>query len=70
MQHIDNGVYDKIEHYNSEYNRSSGPIRFNSSSVNRDTTKRTHPEAIRPFIPEIKEFGKFNHFNVLHPIMR
>ncbi|KAF8557504.1 Clavaminate synthase-like protein [Imleria badia] len=52
--HIDNGVYDEIERYN----------------INRDITKRGHPEAIRPFLPEIKEFGKFNHFNVLHPILR
>ncbi|KAG9313774.1 hypothetical protein JVU11DRAFT_6134 [Chiua virens] len=52
--HIDNGVRDQLEHYN----------------MNRDVTKRTHPEALRPFLPEIKEFAKFNHFNVLHPILR
>ena len=39
-------------------------------SVNRDVTKRGHPEALRPLLPEIKEFGKHNHFNVLHPILR
>ncbi|KAF8557505.1 Clavaminate synthase-like protein [Imleria badia] len=52
--HINNGVYNQLEHYN----------------INRDVTKREHPEALRPFLPEIKEFGKFNHFNVLHPILR
>ncbi|KAI9458524.1 hypothetical protein HD554DRAFT_2299316 [Boletus coccyginus] len=26
--------------------------------------------ALRPFLPEIKEFGRFNHLNVLHPILR
>jgi len=52
--HIDNGVHDQLEHYN----------------INRDVTKREHPEAVRPFLPEIKEFGKFNHLNVLHPILR
>jgi len=52
--HIENGVYDQLEHYN----------------INRDATKREHPEALRPFLPEIMEFGNFNHFNVLHPILR
>ncbi|KAN0094766.1 Clavaminate synthase-like protein [Tylopilus felleus] len=52
--HIDNGVHDQLEHYN----------------INRDITKREHPEALRPFLPEIKEFGKFNHLSVLHPILR
>ncbi|KIJ63602.1 hypothetical protein HYDPIDRAFT_29394 [Hydnomerulius pinastri MD-312] len=52
--HIDAGVRDQLEHYN----------------INRDVTKRGHPEAVRPFLPEIKEFGRFNHFNVLHPILR
>ncbi|KAF8549939.1 Clavaminate synthase-like protein [Imleria badia] len=32
--------------------------------------KRGHPEALRLFLPEIKEFCKFNHFNVLHPILQ
>ncbi|KAF9238970.1 Clavaminate synthase-like protein [Melanogaster broomeanus] len=52
--HIDNGVRDQIEHYN----------------INRDVTKRDHPEAVRPFLPEIREFARFNHLNVLHPILR
>ncbi|KAF5358211.1 hypothetical protein D9756_001600 [Leucocoprinus leucothites] len=52
--HIDNGVRDQIEHYN----------------INRDTTKRGHPEAVRPLLPEIEAFAKHNHFNVLHPILR
>ncbi|KAF9230440.1 hypothetical protein BU15DRAFT_69194, partial [Melanogaster broomeanus] len=51
--HIDNGVRDQIEHYN----------------INRDVTKRDHPEAVRPFLPEIREFARFNHLNVLHPIL-
>jgi len=49
-------------------------IKFSDSShvipVNRDVTKREHPEILRPLLPEIKEFGKHNHFNVLHPILR
>ncbi|EJD38870.1 Clavaminate synthase-like protein [Auricularia subglabra TFB-10046 SS5] len=52
--HIDSGVRDEIEHYN----------------INRDVTKREHPEVIRPFLPEISAFGKFNHFHVLHPLLR
>jgi hypothetical protein len=39
-------------------------------SVNRDVTRREHPEALRPLLHEIKEFSKHNHFNVLHPILR
>ncbi|KAF9011700.1 Clavaminate synthase-like protein [Cyathus striatus] len=51
---IGNGVRDQIEHYN----------------INHDVTRREHPETIRPFIPEIEEFIKHNHFNVLYPILR
>ncbi|KAJ7111491.1 Clavaminate synthase-like protein [Mycena epipterygia] len=52
--HIDNGVHDQLEHYN----------------INRDVTKRQHPEAVRPFLGEIEAFAQHTHFNVLHPILR
>ncbi|KAJ8597710.1 Clavaminate synthase-like protein [Rhizopogon salebrosus TDB-379] len=52
--HIGGGVRDEIEQY----------------SLSRDVTRRGHPEALRPFLPEIQEFAKYNHFNVLHPILR
>ncbi|TFK52765.1 Clavaminate synthase-like protein [Heliocybe sulcata] len=52
--HIDNGVHDQLEHYN----------------INRDITKKQHPQALRPFLPEIEAFAKHCHFNVLHPILR
>ncbi|KAF9477670.1 Clavaminate synthase-like protein [Pholiota conissans] len=52
--HIDNGVRDQLEHYN----------------INRDITKRQHPEPLRPFLPEINEFGRHNHDDVLHSILR
>lgn len=41
---IDKDVKDQIEHYN----------------INRDVTKRQHPSAVRPFLPEIAAFAKFN----------
>ncbi|KAF8515806.1 Clavaminate synthase-like protein [Hysterangium stoloniferum] len=52
--HINNGVRDQIELYN----------------MNRDLNKRKHPEALRRFLPEIADFARFNHFQVLHPILR
>ncbi|CAL1710344.1 unnamed protein product [Somion occarium] len=52
--HIDNGVQDRIEQYNT----------------NRIVSLAEHPEPIRPLLPEIREFGKYNHFNILHPILR
>ncbi|THH32867.1 hypothetical protein EUX98_g1352 [Antrodiella citrinella] len=52
--HIDAGVHDQVENYN----------------VNRDVTKKEHPEALRALLPEIREFAKQSHFNVLHPILR
>ncbi|KAJ7243604.1 hypothetical protein B0H12DRAFT_1203715 [Mycena haematopus] len=52
--HIDNGVHDQLEHYN----------------INRDVSKRQHPEAVRPFLSEIEAFARYTHFNVLHPILR
>ncbi|KAG9313775.1 hypothetical protein JVU11DRAFT_6135 [Chiua virens] len=72
--HIKNGVRDQLEHYNSKKHQSfclALQVRLLINlSVYRDVTKRTHPEAVRPFLPEIKEFAKFNHFNVVHPILR
>ncbi|KAF8586081.1 Clavaminate synthase-like protein [Ramaria rubella] len=52
--HVDNGVRDQIENYN----------------MHRDVTRRTHPEPLRPFLPEIAAFAKHNHLNILHPILR
>ncbi|KAJ7672406.1 hypothetical protein DFH06DRAFT_1036658 [Mycena polygramma] len=52
--HIDNGVRDQLEHYN----------------INPDVTKRQHPEAVRPFLPEIDAFARHCHFNVLHPVLK
>ncbi|KAK7461079.1 hypothetical protein VKT23_009008 [Stygiomarasmius scandens] len=52
--HIDGGVRDQVENYN----------------LNRDVNKRQHPEAVRPLLPEITQFARHNHFNVLHPILR
>ncbi|GLB38111.1 putative clavaminate synthase-like protein [Lyophyllum shimeji] len=52
--HIDAGVRDQLEHYN----------------IHPDVTKREHPEALRAFLPEIGDFARHNHFNVLFPLLR
>ncbi|KAG6824876.1 hypothetical protein H0H92_005561 [Tricholoma furcatifolium] len=52
--HIDSGVRDQIEHYN----------------IHTDVNAREHPEALRPFLPEIDAFARHNHFNVLLPLLR
>ncbi|KAG9227011.1 hypothetical protein CCMSSC00406_0008983 [Pleurotus cornucopiae] len=52
--HIASGVRDAIEHYN----------------INRHVVTQTHPQALRPFIPEIAAFASHNHLDVLHPILR
>ncbi|KAJ7620240.1 Clavaminate synthase-like protein [Roridomyces roridus] len=52
--HVDNGVHDQVENY----------------SIHRDVTKREHPKALRPLLPEIDAFAQHTHFNVLHPILR
>jgi len=51
---ISNGVKDRIEHYN----------------INRNVNTRSHPEAVRPFLPEVQEFVRHNHIDVLHEIQR
>ena len=38
--------------------------------VNHDVSRRSHPEALRPFLSELDAFARHNHFNVLHPILR
>ncbi|KAJ8083105.1 hypothetical protein PM082_008974 [Marasmius tenuissimus] len=52
--HIQGGVRDQIESYN----------------INRDVTRRTHPEVLQPLIPEIDAFAKHNHFDVANQILR
>ncbi|KAG1730105.1 uncharacterized protein EDB91DRAFT_1239136 [Suillus paluster] len=50
----ENHILDQIEHY----------------GINKDVTKRPHPQALRPFIPEVDAFIRHNHFNIVHPILR
>ena len=74
-KHIDNGVHDQIEHYSSTSPRVAsyhwGYKRYVFvRSANRDVANRTHPTALRPFLPEIRGFSKFNHAHVLHEILR
>ncbi|KAG6890158.1 hypothetical protein C0992_002963 [Termitomyces sp. T32_za158] len=38
--------------------------------VHTDVTAKEHPEALRPFLPEIDAFARHNHFNVLLPLLR
>jgi hypothetical protein len=38
--------------------------------VNRDTTKKSHPLALRPFLPEVNAFAKHNYNRILHPILQ
>ncbi|KAG6329371.1 hypothetical protein ID866_9718 [Astraeus odoratus] len=47
--HIGAGVRDQHEYLN----------------IDRHVDKQGHPEALRPLLPEIKEFSRFNHDNVL-----
>ncbi|KAJ3793878.1 Clavaminate synthase-like protein [Lentinula aff. detonsa] len=52
--HIDNGVLDQVETYN----------------IHRDVNRRAHPEALRPLLPEIDQFARHSHMNVLSPILK
>lgn len=45
-------------------------IHLNGITVNKNVAKKEHPEALRPFVPEISEFIKYNHFNILFPLLR
>ncbi|KAF9254439.1 Clavaminate synthase-like protein [Marasmius fiardii PR-910] len=51
---IQNGVRDQIEHYN----------------INRDVNRRSHPQALRPYMNEIKAFAYHNHNKILAPILQ
>jgi hypothetical protein len=39
-------------------------------AVNRDVAKKPHPEVLKPYLPEIKDFAKFNHTEVLDKVLR
>ncbi|OCH86739.1 Clavaminate synthase-like protein [Obba rivulosa] len=52
--HIDSGVRDQIEQYN----------------IHRHVRTQAHPKALTPLLPELDAFARFNHFEVLHPILR
>ena len=43
---------------------------IDSPEVNRYISKRAHPPALRTFLPEIAEFARHNHEEVLYPILR
>jgi len=51
---ISGDVHDQIEHYN----------------MNRQIKNREHPEAVRPYLTDLEDFARHNHFSVLHPILR
>jgi hypothetical protein len=75
IKHVKNGVRDQIENYNGEYcHRSrSNQLLFITPYcplVNRDVTKRRHPESLRPFLTEISAFARHNHFKILCPILQ
>ncbi len=46
------------------------PLLKESHLVNKNVAQKGHPEALRPFLPEISEFMKYNHFNILYPLLR
>ncbi|KAG6888303.1 hypothetical protein C0995_009302 [Termitomyces sp. Mi166 len=52
--HIDAGIRDQIEHYNFHTNVNA----------------KEHPVALRPFLQEIDAFARYNHFNILLPLLR
>ncbi|KAL4071757.1 hypothetical protein V8B97DRAFT_1496043 [Scleroderma yunnanense] len=43
---------------------------FEFINIDRDPSKQGHPEALQSFLPEIKEFASFNHYDVLFPILK
>lgn len=43
---------------------------LNSALVNRDVTKKQHPTALRPLTPELSAFARFNHEQILYPLLR
>lgn len=63
---------DQVETYNS----TSDCLRYDCNAyvlddtVNRDVSRKQHPEVLRALLPEISEFAHHNHFNVLHVILR
>ena len=75
MQHIDNGVQDSFEHYNSTLFAVRLLLRADvympfllvHHTVNDG---RKHPVALRPFLPEIRAFNEYNHFHILYPILK
>lgn len=45
-------------------------VNYITPQVNRDVFKREHPEVLKPLLPEVEQFAKHNHFNILHTILR
>ncbi|EIW77844.1 Clavaminate synthase-like protein [Coniophora puteana RWD-64-598 SS2] len=50
----DNDVRDQIDAY----------------AINKNVYRRPQPQALRPFLPEIEDFAKHNHLNIVHPLLR
>lgn len=81
-QHIDNGVRDRMEQYNcasiprcpAAHSVICRDIFITNGAwvlvVNRNVHYKEHPQAIRPLLPEIQEFVRFNHEEVVHELER
>ena len=38
--------------------------------VNKKLDRKDHPQALTSYLPEIQEFIKFNHYNILYPLLK
>lgn len=45
-------------------------LTFIAAPVNRKVYNREHPTFLRPYLKELEDFAKHNHFNVVFPILR
>ncbi|KAH7928363.1 Clavaminate synthase-like protein [Leucogyrophana mollusca] len=44
--------------------------RVYAGNINRHISNVSHPQALRPFIPEVDAFIRHNHFNILEPLLK
>lgn len=38
--------------------------------MHRAILKQEHPKPLVPFLPEIRTFAEYNHYNILNPILQ
>ena len=59
-----------LQQYDAVRLLHDSPTSHHLRAVHHPIFYQQHPQALQPFLPEIRAFAEHNHYNILHPILR